>query len=96
MVEKVKTATEEYRQESDVIAQFLVECTIEHKTAKVKASDLYETYKKWCTENGEDPISGTAFGRRMKEKGYDKEKARYVHYIGIGFVDSLETIASQN
>jgi putative DNA primase/helicase len=95
MVEKVKTATEEYRQESDVIAQFLAECTIETETAKVKASDLYEAYKKWCEETGEEPISGNAFGRRMKEKGYERVKAVYVHYIGIGLLDNSEIAQNQ-
>lgn len=92
MVEKVKTATEEYRQESDVIAQFLAEGTIENETAKVKASDLYKAYNTWCESNGENPISGTAFGRRMVEKGYEKEKTTHVFYKGIGLLDSFKTI----
>ena len=91
MVEKVKTATEEYQQESDVIAQFLADCTVENESAKVKASDLYKAYKAWCEENGEDPISGNAFGRRMTEKGYEKEKGIYYYYKGIGFLAAENT-----
>jgi len=91
MVEKVKTATEEYRQESDVIAQFLVECTIEHETAKVKASELYKAYQKWCEMSGENPISGMAFGQRMKEKRYTKERLTSGwHYQKLGLLAKEE------
>ncbi|MFQ6041078.1 MAG: phage/plasmid primase, P4 family, partial [Candidatus Poribacteria bacterium] len=87
MVEKVKAATDEYRQESDVIAQFLDECTIEAEDAKVKASDLYKAYIAWCEESGEDQITATSFGRRMREKGYEKERlTNGYHYLGIGLL----------
>ena len=92
MPEKVEAATNEYRQESDVIAQFLSDCTVETENAKVKASDLYKAYEAWCGEIGEEAITGTAFGRRVREKGYEKVKKQYVHYLGIGLLDSLETV----
>lgn len=92
MVEKVADATNEYRIESDIILQFLSDCTIETDDAKVKASDLYKAFEAWCTESGEESITRTAFGRRMNEKGYVKVKKQYVHYVGIGLLDSFETV----
>ena len=87
MVEKVKVATNEYRQESDVIAQFLDECIVETENAKVKASDLYKAYDAWCKETGEDSITANAFGRRVREKGYEKERQQDgYYYLGIGLL----------
>jgi putative DNA primase/helicase len=90
-VEKVKTATEEYRKESDVIERFLEECTIKKLNAKVKASELYQEFKRWAEENGEPGMTGTAFGRRMTEKGFKKRKSMgYTCYQGIGLLSSRE------
>jgi putative DNA primase/helicase len=87
MAGKVKNATEEYRQESDAIAQFLAECTVEAENATVMASKLYKAYEAWCDTNGEDAISGNSFGRRLTEKGYEKKRlAAGLHYLQIGLL----------
>jgi putative DNA primase/helicase len=89
-VEKVKRATELYRSESDVINQFLQEKSIEKTGARAKGSDLYNAYKTWCIENGEQALNSTQFGRRLVEKGYEKEKrGSYVYYLGIGIVQVI-------
>lgn len=86
-VEKVKTATETYRKESDVIERFLEECTVQKPEAKVKASTLYQEFKKWAEENGELTLSSTSFGRRMGEKGFTKKRLMDgVHYLGLGLL----------
>lgn len=82
--EKVKAATTGYRLEQDVLGQFLAECTIESDLLEARASELYKAYTEWCQENGEKAVSGTAFGRAMTERGYDKHKSTYVNYRGVG------------
>lgn len=47
----VKSATSDYRQQSDKIGNFINECL--EKTGKnSKAKDIYEVYIKWCEDNG--------------------------------------------
>lgn len=68
----VKVATTEYREESDVIARFVAdECAVEDGRS-VGATILYRAYVRWCQKNTESPLSQTAFGTRLAEKGYKK------------------------
>ncbi len=72
MPDEVRAATQAYRQEMDVLAQFLAECCVLEPNAKVFAKHLYPAYVKWCEENGERPLTQTAFGTRMAERGFEK------------------------
>ncbi|MBZ5727448.1 MAG: bifunctional DNA primase/polymerase [Acidobacteriia bacterium] len=71
----VVEATTEYRSESDEVGRFLSECCILSKDSKarMKSSRLYELYKVWCEQNGEEPLTATAFGRRLTERGMSKQ-----------------------
>lgn len=84
--EKVKKATSEYREESDVIGRFLNECTITGDGKKVKAGELWEAYEKWC--GGKADMYQTFFGLKIKEKGFIKKSSKgYPYYHGIGLID---------
>ena len=50
--DEVKAATEEYRVESDRIAQFMRQCLKKEKGAEIKAANVYSRYKDWCRDNG--------------------------------------------
>ena len=82
----VIAATEQYRQESDIIGQFLADCTTAQESAKVAAGELYKAYVEWCKANGEKELTGTTFGRRMKERGIDSVRSNHVFYLGIGVI----------
>jgi hypothetical protein len=46
---------------------------------------LYLAYKNCANDAGERPLTGTAFGRRMKELGFSKRKKNTgAFYKGIG------------
>jgi putative DNA primase/helicase len=85
----VKEATAAYRAESDLLAAFLADCTEEDPKAEVQASKIFETYKAWCEQNGERPQTGTMFGRRLTEKGFDKYKDRknVTYYVGLRLIE---------
>jgi len=71
---EVLAATENYRSEMDTVAPFFeARCVIEPR-ASVKAGELYGAYKTWAEGAGESPISQSAFGLRLNEKGYRMEK----------------------
>ncbi len=85
--EEVKNATEGYRAEMDIIAQFLEEACIIDPVAKARASDLYRSYTTWCEENGEHPLSQKNFGMRLTERGFRREVSNSVRWWrGIGLL----------
>jgi len=85
--EKVKKATLGYREESDVVGEFLSERTIQGEDKKVRAGNLWDAYEKWC--GGKADIKQTNFGLKIREKGFTKKSSMgYPYYHGIGLVDS--------
>lgn len=78
----IAQAVEEYKGEMDVVTSFLDECT-ERGVGDIKASDLYQSYKKWALDNGQYVMSSTKFGIEMSGK-YDKKKSHGVYkYFGL-------------
>ena len=70
----VEDATAAYRAEQDVLADFLTECCILDPQASVTSKQLYKAYGEWCEQGGERPISKTAFGIRLTERGFTQDR----------------------
>jgi putative DNA primase/helicase len=85
--QKVKAATESYRQDEDLLGHFIDECCFLSSSALVKASLLYDAYKAWCQQMGHKPTSGTRFGRQVKRRFDSSQNYQGVFYIGIGLKD---------
>lgn len=78
----------EYRSEQDSIGRFLDD-HYERGTSsndKIRADELYRTYKKWCQDSGEYSHPAITVGKRMTTKGYKTMPYRVV-------IDGLETRA---
>ncbi|MDT7042926.1 phage/plasmid primase, P4 family [Candidatus Nitronereus thalassa] len=89
MPDDVKNATQSYRDEMDTLGGFLADCCIQEPQSFVPSKGLYESYKKWCVENGENPISQKALGLCLKERGLiDDRKANRRGWWGIGLRES--------
>ena len=67
----VRMATEEYRTDSDIIGRFLAECT-KPSADSIGALALYKVYKAWAENEGHKPMSNTAFGRKLAERGIER------------------------
>jgi len=81
----VIAATQEYREEMDILAGFLVECCVINTNAKARAGELYAAYREWCEKNGEKPVSQRNFGSRLQERGLKSARTRrYRMWEGIG------------
>ncbi len=81
----VLNATSEYRNESDQVGRFVDESCIVGDFASAKGRALYSAYRKWCSEAGEQELTESAFGRRLTERGFGKDKGRTgTTYRGIG------------
>jgi putative DNA primase/helicase len=92
MPEAVKTATEGYREEMDVLAGFLDDYCIIDTRMTAKASDLYKAYKQWCEENGEVARSQRWLGGRLTARGFDRNRGTGGAYwwYGVGLRDPQE------
>ena len=73
-----------YRNDSDLLAVFLEECTEAAQGNKVKQQDLYTAWKGWCTDNGISYGAKASFTRRLSEKGYPEQKSNGTRsYAGL-------------
>ncbi len=57
-----------------MLSSFLSEKCITDELHRVLAKPLYQAYKKFCEDNGDDSFSSTMFGRLLNERGYMAEK----------------------
>ena len=84
---QVKQAVEDYRNESDVIAQFIADriTDVGGYDVSITAKQMYEQYKEWHRENADgNPLSIQAFGKRMNQLGHKSEKIGGIKkYLGL-------------
>ncbi len=66
----VQAATAEYRSEQDRLSDFLADCCAVGAGLSQGAADLYAAYKHWCQGNNEAPLTHTAFGRDLGQRGF--------------------------
>jgi putative DNA primase/helicase len=81
---EVAAANADWRAENDQLGRFIEECCVVAESFSGKARQLYECYRTWAEGAGENAISETLFGRRLKDRGFAKEHRRYgTVYAGI-------------
>lgn len=83
----VRNANEDYRMDMDVVGTFISDC-LEHDASykwRLKTTDLYNAYVKWCTANKEKIMSQKWLSLRMKEKGY-KRMATNGQRVWLGLI----------
>ena len=64
----VLRATDDYREDSDLLGSFLDEACDVVTEAVVSKADLYDRYTEWCRAGGLRPATKIAFGRMLKER----------------------------
>lgn len=66
----VLAATEAYREESDVLGEFLADrCTVD-PAATVAAAALHSSYREWSDARGDTPLSAASLGRKLTDRGF--------------------------
>lgn len=79
----IEDATKIYKNEMDVIASFMTDCTKNKPSAREKSADLFKAYKKWAMDGNEYLMSQTKFGIELA-KHFEKINVRgYVYYKGV-------------
>ena len=72
--DKVQMATQAYRQEQDVIGQFITECCDTGEDyMQCKASALYKAYQRWAEQTGAVDLGQKRFGTYLTAHGYPSD-----------------------
>jgi putative DNA primase/helicase len=85
----VETATKEYRQEQDIVSEFLAARCVKKSLDdyRVRASDLYGAFLDWCRDNGNDPeekkIGQKKFSQCVENAGFEPKKSSVVYFLKI-------------
>jgi P4 family phage/plasmid primase-like protien len=72
--DEVRRATVAYRNEMDVLAAFIEDRCVVGEGLSAPATPLYKQYQMWCDDAGEERVSQTRFGMRLKERGFENKK----------------------
>jgi putative DNA primase/helicase len=76
----IRNATEEYRDEMDVLGSFIKECCIQGPGASIRARELFRAYQEWCEENNEHAFSERFLSMRLKELGLERSRTAEARY----------------
>lgn len=72
---KVRLATNQYREASDLIGEFIDEVCCVGPEEAVAVAELYKEYQDWCEKAGERALTKHDFGVRLDERGFRGEKS---------------------
>jgi putative DNA primase/helicase len=76
----ITNATEEYRNEMDVLGNFIKECCVQSPGASIRARELFRAYQEWCDENNERACSERFLSLRLKELGLERSRTADARY----------------
>lgn len=84
----VQQATAEYRDEQDLLGDFIHEYCVVGEDQEVSTKALYRTYEHWCAENSLRPWSKNMLGRHLSDRGFERTKTvggePVRGYVGLG------------
>jgi putative DNA primase/helicase len=66
----VTAETKIYRDEMDILGDFLDDCCIVDKKGKVAVSDLHKAYEKWCEQNEEELLTKRTFHDELTSRQF--------------------------
>ena len=85
----VTAATTKYRADSDLVGRFLGECCEQAPGKEIQSKKLKERFQKWCSDNGNDVISGEILSKRLQEKGFHTKQRTGKRFFWQG-IDVIE------
>jgi len=89
--EKVQSAIEAYKLETDTVGAFLSECTAEQDGNRLPVKGLYKSFIVWSKENGYTQITKTDFTTQL-ERHYEVKRGNVgMVVIGLAYPQNLFT-----
>ncbi|MBI4602720.1 MAG: bifunctional DNA primase/polymerase [Planctomycetes bacterium] len=94
---EVLAATAKYREDSDLVGEFVTECCLESPRLSTRAFTLYRAYRQWAEDSGLRPMSQRAFGERLQERGYARARGTGGPYVyhGVGLLQAAASEGSE-
>ena len=81
---EVKHATDEYRAEQDLVANFIEDWCLRDSQRRELAANLFVNFTKWKELNGvHAPCTKTQFGLELKRLGYESQKSGAHFWVGL-------------
>ena len=88
----VTDAIREYKEQSNWFNHFIEDCCEVGKGYEVSSSQLYSSYRAYCSSIGEYPRSTSDFYTALEKNGFKKEVKKRIKYIkGLKLIDSTVT-----
>jgi putative DNA primase/helicase len=82
--EIVRSATDEYRAESDHFGTFIQERCVIGPTLSETTTNIYTAYRLWCEQNGRQPRSAQMIGRELTRRKFIDHKGHAARWrLGI-------------
>ena len=80
----VIAATNAYREDQDDLGKFIADRCRLDPAREERTADLYTAYAEWAKTGGEQPLTATAFGRRLTDRGLQQTRTGGKrHWAGI-------------
>ncbi|WP_082505763.1 phage/plasmid primase, P4 family [Deinococcus sp. Leaf326] len=80
----IREATKHYRDEMDLIGQFIEDRCIIDAAAREEVGTLYSFYRSWAEQNGCTPVKQQALSRDFTRRGYEEQKSNGKRYrVGL-------------
>jgi putative DNA primase/helicase len=81
---RMRAEVASYRKDSDLLGEFLTDCTRIGADYKIEQKTLFQRWKNWCEENGFKPTSKKSFTQRLAERGFkDTKSGDTRYYVGL-------------
>lgn len=93
---RITEATNEYREESDLIGNFIEERCLTGSEYKVSATAILKTIQQWARDNGLRSIRRNEFIDYMKKRGFSKNRLSWsgdkgkIYWFGIGLKEEAD------
>ncbi len=81
----VTDAVSSYREEMDVIGQWLAECCTVAANFEIRAGDAYRSYKSWSEQYGYKPMAAGTFGRDLGDRFTKTKRKDGNYFVGVKF-----------
>ena len=83
---EVLSANDVYRDEQDLLGQWLSECCTIKTGAKERKETAYYSYQAWAIGRGHRPLSQKRLTQQLKQRGHKQDSGKR-HYLGIALVN---------
>lgn len=81
----ITNATKAYREDMDLFANWIdEECIVNPGAKGASRHQLYASYQRWCEDGGIRPMTQPAFGRKLRDRGFETAHTKAGNlYVGI-------------